>query len=214
MIHCIGDSHSSVFSGKDEMMPIWPQRSEDITEYFKSYRIGPATAYQLENKKSILNDIIHSMVDKDNDYVLFCFGEVDIRAHLIKQIELQNLTIKEVVKECVDRYINVVIDYKNQGYNTIVWGPISSWSLNKPYTTGPSFGSETERNNVTKEFNNYLSNVCEKNNIKFVTIFYDMINSELLTKYEYLDDWDGCHIHLNQKSLPLIINEFKKNRLI
>jgi hypothetical protein len=56
MIHCIGDSHSAVFSGKEEMQPIWPERSNDITPFFKSYRIGPATAYQLANKKEIINN--------------------------------------------------------------------------------------------------------------------------------------------------------------
>ena len=86
MIHCIGDSHSSVFSGREEMQPIWPQRSDDNTSFFKSYRIGPATAYQLSNKILIIQDIINKNVNS-NDYVLFCFGEVDIRAHLIKQME-------------------------------------------------------------------------------------------------------------------------------
>lgn len=78
MIHCIGDSHSSVFCGKEEMQPIWPQRSDDITQYFKSYRIGPATAFNLSTKMSIINEIITSCVDINNDFVLFCFGEVDI----------------------------------------------------------------------------------------------------------------------------------------
>jgi hypothetical protein len=214
MIHCIGDSHSSVFSGKDEMMPIWPQRSLDITEYFKSYRIGPATAYQLDNKKPILNDIIFNNVNKTNDSVLFCFGEVDIRAHLIKQINLQELTKFEIVKECVDRYVNVMLHYKEQGYNIIAWGPIASWHEDKPYTTGPSYGTCLERNTITKEFNDYLLELCLKNDIKFVSIFKDMVDENLNTKHEYLDDWEGCHIHLNQKALPLIIKEFKDKTLL
>ena len=35
MIHCIGDSHSAVFSGEEKMQPEWPNRSNDTTEFFK-----------------------------------------------------------------------------------------------------------------------------------------------------------------------------------
>ena len=47
MIHCIGDSHSSVFSGEEKMQDVWPERSNDTIDFFRSYRIGPATAYNL-----------------------------------------------------------------------------------------------------------------------------------------------------------------------
>ena len=118
MIHCIGDSHSAVFSGVEDMQPEWPQIASNSIPHFKSYRIGPATAYQLENKKEIIEDILSKNYN-DGDSLLFCFGEVDIRAHLIKQMELQSRTLKDIVKECVDRYFNTIISYKNNGINCI-----------------------------------------------------------------------------------------------
>ncbi len=214
MIHCIGDSHSSVFSGKEEIQPIWPQRSDDKLDYFKSYRIGPATAYQLETKIPILNEIIHNLVDKKGDRILFCFGEVDIRAHLKKQMDLQNKTIVEVVKECVDRYMKTVLLYKSQGYNVMVWGPIASWHESREYTGGPSFGTCLERNEITKEFNHQLKKWCETFNLRFITIFNTMTDENNITIPEYLDDWDGCHMHLSQRAMPLIIDEFVKQKLI
>ena len=102
MIHCIGDSHAAVFSGKEEMVPTWPEQSNDTLDFFRSYRIGPATAYQLENKIPIIDNILQSRVNKESDYVMFCFGEVDIRAHLIKQLELQKTTIENLVEECTE----------------------------------------------------------------------------------------------------------------
>jgi|694.fasta_scaffold115020_3 hypothetical protein len=214
MIHCIGDSHSAVFSGKEEMQPIWPQRSDDKTEYFKSYRIGPATAYQLETKSPIINDIINTVVDINNDYVLFCFGEVDIRAHLIKQMETQNKPMELIVHECVDRYFNVLLKYKNMGVKVLVWGPIASWHDSKRYTGGPSFGTMIERNNTTKEFNRYLEELCVKNDITFISIFDKMTDENNITIPEYLDNWEGSHIHLSQTAMPLIINSFKDKKLI
>ena len=54
MIHCIGDSHSAVFSGEETMQPEWPILASNKLPNFNSYRIGPATAYQLETKKPII----------------------------------------------------------------------------------------------------------------------------------------------------------------
>jgi hypothetical protein len=212
MIHCIGDSHSSVFSGNEEMQPIWPERSNDITEYFNSYRIGPATAYQLNNKKEIINQIIPLI--KTNDKLLFCFGEVDIRAHLLKKSTTQNIPIEDVVIECVSRYVEVINYYKSLNLSVIVWGPIASWNDDKPYLGGPSFGSNIERNNATKLFNKHISNQLKKYDIPFVTIFEDMLNEDGTTNQELLDDWQDCHIHLNQKAMPLIIKAFKEQNLL
>ena len=59
MIHFIGDSHASIFSGNYDMQPIWPDRSNDILPNFKSYRIGPATAYKLNEKENIIINILY-----------------------------------------------------------------------------------------------------------------------------------------------------------
>ena len=204
MIHCIGDSHSSIFSGTEVMQPVWPIRSSDRLNNFKSYRIGPATAYQLENKIPILNQIV-KLINKENDNLLFCFGEVDIRAHLKKQIDLQKKSIKEIVKECVDRYFKTILHYKSLGVNVMVWGPIASWDTPKPYS-GPSFGTCLERNKITKEFNEYIKTLCEIESIPFFTIYYDMLLPNGKTNTNYLDK---TGIHLNDNSLELINNVFK-----
>ena len=161
-----------------------------------------------------INEIIYSNVNIETDYVLFCFGEVDIRAHLIKQKKIQNKTINEIIKECVDKYFNVLLRYKNTGIKTIAWGPIASWHESKKYTGGPSFGSCLERNLITKEFNQYLEELCNHNQIKFVTIFDKMIDENKITKPEYLDNWEGSHIHLSQTAMPLILKSFSEKNLI
>jgi len=212
MIHCIGDSHSAVFSGEEKMQPEWPEIASNTLPYFKSYRLGPATAYQLENKKHLIDDII-SKHYQENDSLLFCFGEVDIRAHLIKQMTLQNSPLEDIVRECVDRYFNVILSYKDRGINCIVWGPIASWHESRTYT-GPSFGSCIERNLVTKEFNRYIEELCNKHNVGFVTIFYDMINENNETNTYYLDTWPGSNMHLSQTSMPVILKRFKEKGFI
>lgn len=213
MIHCLGDSHSSFFSGNEEMQPIWPQKSNDITPFFKSYRLGPCTAYQLLNKIDIIKDILNIKVNKDEDYVLFCFGEVDVRAHLLKQSNEQNRNIDDIILECVTRYFEVMKIINSLGFRVIVWGVIATWSDLKPYT-GPSFGTQIERNSITYKFNSFLEKFSKENDFIFVSMYDEMLNEDGTTIHEYLDDWEGCHIHLNQKIMPQTLEKFKNLKLI
>jgi len=213
MLICLGDSHSSVFSEEERIIPQWPKKDFKIFSRFKPIRIGPATAYNLENKISLLNIVLNRTFYFKNSLVLFCFGEVDIRAHLIKQSKLQNKDIDLLIKECVDRYISAI--KKVKPYRKIkkaVFAPIASWSDEKPYS-GPSFGTNLERNNVTKKFNEYLEEQCNKKNFDFISIFNEMLNIDGTTNSKYLDDF-GTGIHLNQQAMPLILEKLKKKNLI
>jgi hypothetical protein len=194
------------------MQPAWPERSNDVLPFFRSYRIGPATAYNLFNKIPIIDEIINTQVNKEEDTIVFCFGEVDIRAHLIKQVELQKKFILPVVRECVDRYYSVVSFYRDKGYKVAIWAPIASWSEKKPYR-GPSFGDDFTRNLYTSIFTFCLRQSCKDTDIKVLSILRAMLKDEL-TDPDYLDDWEDCHIHLNLKAMPLIIEEFKEKGLI
>ena len=211
MIHCIGDSHSSIFSGNEEIQPVWPQRSNDGLPFFRTYRIGPATAYQIKTKVATIDNIINDNQIKGDDKILFCFGEVDCRAHLKKQMDAQQKSMVDIVKECVDRYFETVLSYIDK--NIMVWGPIASWEPSRRYN-GPSFGTCEERNKITGEFNKQLKELCDENNITFITIFDDMVSDSGLTDPFFLDDWDGCHMHLSQRSMDVILKKFKDKNLI
>jgi hypothetical protein len=223
--HCIGDSHASFFSGsvnKDNFMvqPQWPSKSNDVIPLFRSYRIGPSTAYNLMYKKYILDDIISKSVNKEKDRVVFCFGEVDCRVHVRRFMDINNVIMEVVVNQIVERYMEVINFYKNNGYDVAVWGPIASFPdehIDKvnldfmiTYEKVKDLGNTKERNLITKFFNERLKEECEKNDIDFVTIFYDMVNENLLTNKTYVDK----AIHLNRNSIPLMINQFEKKKLI
>jgi len=171
MIHCIGDSHSAVFSGEEKMQPTWPEPASNLLPYFKSYRIGPATAYQIANKQPIIESLINSVNLGPDDKLMFCFGEVDIRAHLIKQSKLQDRPVIDLVVECVSRYIEAISYYKKFGVPIMIWGPIASWSDEKKYTGGPSFGTNQERNWVTFSFNTALQMECFRKSLILFPFF-------------------------------------------
>ena len=213
MIICIGDSHSSVFSGKEKIITRWPGKEYNLFSKFKPIRIGPATAYNLQSKVALLNEILNKTFYKQKDYVLFCFGEVDIRAHLLNQSTLQEKKVDEIVLECVTRYIDAIkfVNPKRK-IQKAVFAPIASWSDEKPYD-GPSYGSNLVRNDITRIFNNSLEKMCNQNNIKFISIFEDMLHQDGTTNSNFLDDW-GSGIHLNQTAMPIIIDRLKSNSIL
>lgn len=204
MIHCIGDSHGSVFTGKGTkenrfMCTVWPDKGEQTIPGMCGYRIGAATAYNLETKKPILTDLLESEVDKDNDYVLFVFGEVDIRAHLIKQQQLQGRVIEDLVDECLDRYFKVILDYKAEGYRMAAWGPMASTPDVLNYC-GPKYGSSIDRNKVGLIFNTGLEKRCDANEVGYASIYHDMLLPNGDTDASLF--WDD--IHLSQVAMPFI----------
>lgn len=218
--HCIGDSHASIFSGNGGVQPQWPSLANDTLKYFRSYRIGPATAYNSITKKHIIDSIVVNKVNKDEDRIIFCFGEVDCRVHVKRFMNFNKADMRTVVDEIIGRYMTVVKLYKDNGYDVGVWGPIASYpddNIEKVhldfmlnYEKVKDFGTTKERNEIAKYFNDKLKEVCEENDIHFMTIFYDMVDDNLLTDKKYLD----YAIHLNDKSVPLIINEFEKKKLL
>jgi hypothetical protein len=213
MIHCIGDSHSAFFSGVEDMQPQWPSIASNALPWFKSYRIGPATAYNLDSKRDLIESIYFSGLVAENDSVMFCFGEVDCRAHIIKQAALQGRGFHSVVEECVNRYIRSIEYYENYGRKILVWGPIASWNDSKPYT-GPSYGTNLERNQVSKMFNEILSKECEQRGYTFVSIFEKMLNEDSTTNTLYLDNWEGSHMHLSQTAMPMTLEVFTEKGII
>lgn len=55
----------------------------------KPIRIGAATTYNLDKKATLISSVLDNTFYFKNSFVLFCFGEVDIRSHLINQSKFQ-----------------------------------------------------------------------------------------------------------------------------
>lgn len=202
MIHCIGDSHASFFSGKNEMQPIYPEYSDGQNKYFKSYRIGPATAYNLVSKIGIINHIIiNNYNSNNNDYIMFIFGEVDCRLHL---------GIHNNIEECVERYFNVIKFYNDNNYNVLIYGVVASCPDYKTHESTPYFGTCLERNERTIKFNNLLKLKAYECGIKFISIFDEMLLEDGNTNGDFLHD----HIHISQYAMPFVIEKLKIEQLI
>lgn len=211
-IHCIGDSHVSVFGGIDIISEGFPSSFDKLSE-FKTYRVGPVLAYNMitEGHKGRLDFFGILQHIKKGSWVLLSFGEIDCRAHLMKQKEKQNLSIEDVVKNCVNRYFQFVLEVKRLGYNVIVYAvpPTSNHDVFEDLEEQemfPHYGSFVERNYATKYFNNLLNTKCIENNVLFLSIFNLLLSEEGKTNESFFCD---C-IHLSYKTLPNIVFELEK----
>ena len=94
-IHTFGDSHASnIISG-------WKH-----CDNIKGHHLGPVLRYSFG--KEILNRCNIEKFDiKDNDSVVFCFGEIDCRCHIHKHITNVK-SYKMIIDEIVNNYIHAI----------------------------------------------------------------------------------------------------------
>ena len=195
-IYCIGDSHVSVFLGKDSLAPIYPAKSNSLFNFFEVVRIGPITAYNIGNTNSTtkakekIDSLLKAEVPEGST-LIFSAGEIDIRVHLLKQASLQNKTSYEISSEILEKYMSVLRGYANMGFIIIVLSPPPSTYILEDLSEYPTYGTEKERNIATKIFNENLKIQSQKNEFKFIDIFNEYIDSDNLTKRSCL--WDGIH---------------------
>lgn len=211
IIHCVGDSHANFFSGFDEMQPEWPaQNVKNRLSFLRSYRIGPVLAYKLceygttsmgrEKLELLLNTL------QPGSHLLFCFGEIDCRAHVLLQSKKQDRSPEAVVDDVVARYLSVIKEVAGSGFLPLIWNVIPSapTGINDRITVPPQYlfhGSCEERNEITRVFNQRLKKGALENNIPFLDIFDQLLSADGTVDRSYYSD----EIHLSQKAMPMAL---------
>jgi hypothetical protein len=204
-IYCIGDSHVNVFSGHDVMQKEWPAKHTDLIPLLSSYRLGAHLAYSLHKKDSEARKKLFSSIKKipKGSYILLCYGEIDCRVHLLKQSIKQNIKLKLVVDDCVDKYFSVIKEVDKLGYRVLVWGVIPSTKFKIEYQEFPTYGTNFQRNKVTGLFNERLKMNCDRYQMPFLDITNFLLNADGTTNMNMYSD----PIHISSKTIPYILSE-------
>ena len=198
MIHCIGDSHVSVFSGQDAV------GKEDILPHFKTYRIGPHTAFNIIERKGFVESIIRKNVEPE-DLVMFCFGEIDCRIHLVRQSHVQRRPLEDVVSECVQRYFEIFEFAKAYNVRLLAWNVPPPSLDNVDCGEFISYGTFEQRSAATVLFNAILQKLCERNDVAFISVYEELLDVDgLPNRFFFLDN-----IHLSQNVMPFILDGLK-----
>ena len=204
MIYVIGDSHSAIFTVINNKY-MTPEYKLVKTLNFCSYRTKPFTSYNLNTKINHIEEIIKTLNIQKNDYLIFSYGEVDIRCHL-GFYSTDTSTLNNKIKECVDRYKEFLLYFKKKYKNIGVWSPVASGGYNGINGNGrPSYKTKRERNIITSRFTILLKEACTNHEIIFKSIFNELVNNEGDTNDVYYAD--GIHLNINAQTL--VINKFK-----
>lgn len=186
------------------MCPIWPAPHSDRYIELKAIRVGAVTAHNLiaRNSSSRGREKVLRVLRflPRNARILFVFGEIDCRAHILKHASsANNSELDRAIRNTVERYVSFLREIQGEGFRLAVWGPIASSSKVISGVRFSTVGSEEERNKVTKRFNEILMKSCEESSVVFVSIFSELVSeNEKTNSYYYMDD-----IHLAQTAMPL-----------
>lgn len=192
-IHTIGDSHSYFgFSG------------------VISNHLGPILCYSFGNEKLNRCDIRNYGI-KDGYTLIFCFGEIDCRCHIKKNITNQK-TYENIIDNIILNYIEAIklnisvscLNLKNVCIYNVVPPIEKQGKIENPEY--PFLGTDEERKSYVLYFNKILKDKCLENNFIFFDIYNNYINENGYLKNELSDG--NCHI-LN----GIHINNFIKNHL-
>lgn len=220
-IYVIGDSHNYFFTGEEyiDLIPFKQdiKKRPSLISCFEPFHLGSTLAYNAMNPNSgekgfqKTNWLIEKKLIPQNSIILLCFGEIDIRCHVIKQAKLHNKPIEKIVDNILSRYLGYIKCLQEKGFKIITWGPIPSqkeeWILNQFY---PRVGTEIERNIATKLFNEKLNKLAIENNFINCSIYDKLVDSDNLTLAEYIAD----ECHLSQRALEFMIEEFCKKGVL
>lgn len=207
MIYCFGNSHTSIFTGRNIITPI-DQFVSDKNQYFNALRLGPSVAY---NFTSNYLPRVYNHINKSNipsgSRILLAIGEIDCRWHIPLNAEKNHTTHYEEVKKCINRFYQTVVDLKSNGFKPIVWGVHPA--TNKSHSNNkecPIYGEFKLRLKITRQWNRYIERLCRKDNIEFISLCEDILDNNQLKEEYFMDT-----IHLaGEKVYPLILDAFNK----
>jgi hypothetical protein len=208
-IFCIGDSHVSVFLGKDHIAPLYPEKAVSQFPFMDVTRLGPVTAYNFceitsttkarEKFETILTGLPPA------SWLLISAGEIDCRVHLVKQANAQKKTFEEIAEILASRFLSYLGSIQALGFRICLLLPPPTKFIEQETPEYPSFGTEIERNQVTRTLTRKLEAECAVMRIPTIGIFEKAVTGQLQTKKEYL--WDG--IHLATLALPDLVAQLK-----
>ena len=207
-VHCIGDSHASIFNGKDGTISQagnFPF-SEDCLPNFRTYNIGGGLAYNVGNPDHrwniVVNKIINDCVNKD-DYILLSFGQVDTAVHILKQSQIQDRPIEELSIECAIKYFEFAKTLIGRCYKIILYGPVTAGNM---VVTDYPFGDKLI---AAKFFTNKLVELSKNNyNVLSLPLYNKIIDAQNTTRVRAELFFDQTH--LSKTFLPTVFEELRE----
>ena len=194
MLYIFGDSHA-LFSFKNLSICHENRQQHSVT----MFRIG--------RDNHIINFNIN-LNNADNSFIL-CYGEVDCRCHVGKQIKLGRQE-DDILRELVNSYFQTIKNNIKIYKNIYIIGVIPTVSQNEhekihgPITHEfPFVGTDAERIRYTHKINILLEDYALKNNFIYFNPYKYYTREDGILKRELSDN--NCHLKDNSFFLEKFI---------
>lgn len=205
VFHVIGDSHTLFLFSNPKYTGcrsnILVESSDLVNEgptpwdYYYTHHINNKTMHGISNEQFLHEEFLRDRNVKDNDFLLFVFGEIDNRCHIWKQVEENGRALEEVINVLVQEYISNILKATStfKGLTLCVFGIIPPLD-NSNYQSEefPIFGSIEQRIHSTQLLNETLEKKCAENGIRFFAVNEHYATEKGDLKWEVSDQF--CHI--------------------
>lgn len=217
-IYVVGDSHVRFLAGRDEISGAKAAEGgvkwyEDIVQNLIGVHLGASLAYgigrhgsQTKSTEKIERLLENGTIPKGAD-IMFSFGEIDCRSHVVRQSELQGVSIDQVVAGLCDGVIAYMDRLASAGYAMHCWGVVApSWIETNADPRFPISGSFEQRKHATALYNARMRALCSERGYGFLSVEHSLYDEVGMTNRNFYCD----HIHLSQAARPLLWREIDR----
>jgi len=162
-IHTIGDSHSKFG---------WEAIRHETLEIVPHW-IGPKLMHSVPKL-----DLASQIAPADHDWIVHCFGEIDVRCHVHKHVKdgKYKSVIDDLVKDYVASILESIHTYAAKGLNIYpaIFNVLPTIQVGDPVKHNPDYphlGTDDERRQYTEYMNAKLNEACIENNILFINVY-------------------------------------------
>lgn len=185
VIHVFGDSHARLsFCSEDcpEDVFIYPltEKNGIIPHQFVIHWLGPVTMHRV-GRDGLGGLDIRNYGVKEGEIAIFSYGEIDTRAHIIKQRDLYGRELTEIVDTLTNLYCDTIVANKKLFKNIICIVSSVIPPVRGHYRDDSEqviYGSLTDRTLVNGLLNKRLKEMCEKKNIGFALLYESFYNAD------------------------------------
>lgn len=203
ILHVIGDSH--VYNSFTQNVAIGCRpnvlvRAKDVSTthvpyaYQFTHYLGSRTMHFAGRSGALLTEATRCGV-KAGDAVVWVFGEIDARCHIVRQQAEHGRTSDDVIGTLATDYIDGIREVQRVlkvGRN-VVFAPVPPLD-NPGYTSEdfPVFGTIAERIDANRQLRVALATLCDRHGILFLDVSADYASARGDLRWELSDHF--CHI--------------------
>lgn len=203
ILHVIGDSHAyncftpntAIGCRANVLARVKDVSPTDVPYAYQfTHHLGSRTMHFAGRPGALATEAARCGV-KAGDAVVWVFGEIDVRCHIVRQQAQHGRSSDDVIGALATNYIDGILEVQRviELARSVVFAPIPPLD-NPGYTSEdfPVFGSIAERIEASRQLRGTLSTLCDRHGILFLDVSaqYETARGDL--RWELSDHF--CHI--------------------